>query len=479
MPHLDFDPAQRIQLWQKIAAEIERYRASVDALRVSPILEPTIVRALLEKHSFEEPHSPECAVDFIVKSLTEHQVHSSHRMYFGLFNPSPTMMGIAADSLVAAFNPQLAAWSHSPFAIETEGHLIRSIGEKFGYPTGDIDGTFTSGGAEANHTALLTALVHTFPSYLSHGAQALRGQPKIYVTAESHHSTLKAARCSGIGSAAICEIPVDDALGMDIDALRKQIAVDRSNGELPFMVIGTAGSTQSGIVDPFDSLADVAAEQKLWLHADAAWGGAAMLVPELQDLFSGIERADSITFDAHKWLSVPMGAGLFLTRHTDILSRTFAIHTGYMPRDASGLEVIDPFSHSLQWSRRFIGLKVFMSLLVAGWDGYADVIRHQCSMGNLLRDELHKSNWKVLNQTKLPVICFVDGQTGEGRTERFVATVARNIVRSGEAWISSTTLNKSTPVLRACITNYGTQPADVKALVALLNRERLHYFQKA
>ncbi|MGH9843553.1 MAG: pyridoxal phosphate-dependent decarboxylase family protein [Blastocatellia bacterium] len=192
---------------------------------------------------------------------------------------------------------------------------------------------------------------------------------------------------------------------------------DRGDGFAPFMVVATAGTTNAGIVEPIAEIADVAANEGLWFHVDAAWGGAAVLVPELRQVLEGIERADSITFDAHKWLSVPMAAGLYLTCHQDILNRTCRITTDYMPRDATGLDVIDPYVHSLQWSRRFIGLKVFLSLAVAGWDGYERTLRHQAAMGDLLRQRLVASKWKVINQTRLPVVCFVDEENANASVE--------------------------------------------------------------
>jgi len=216
----------------------------------------------------------------------------------------------------------------------------------------------------------------------------------------------------------------------------------------------------------------VAVEADLWCHVDAAWGGAAALVPELRPLLAGIEQADSITFDAHKWLSVPMGAGLYLTRHADILARTCGIITGYMPRDAAGLAVVDPYTHSLQWSRRFIGLKLFLSLAVAGWAGYETIIRHQVSMGDLLRQELEKAGWQVVNQTRLPVICLVDRRSPAGATASYLEAIAGEVVSSGRAWLSTTRLDETTPVLRACITNYRTEAADVVALVQALDEAR-------
>ena len=189
-------------------------------------------------------------------------------------------------------------------------------------------------------------------------------------------------------------------------------------------------------------------------------------------MLEGIERADSITLDAHKWLSVSMGAGLYLTRHADILDQTFRVAAPYMPREAASMDVIDPCLHSIQWSRRFIGLKVFMSLMVAGWEGYRTVIRHMTAMGDRLRKELDAAGWEVVNRTPLPLVCFVDRQHADGKSSEYLDAIALAIVSSGKAWISTTRLAGSTPVLRACITNYRTGLEDILALVEALDWAR-------
>ncbi len=472
---LDLEPAARRALWQRVMETVERYIESVDRAPVAPELDPERLRALLAPIDFREPADPLAAVGFVADGLWRHQVHTPHPRYFGLFNPTPTTLGIAADTLVAAFNPQLAAWAHSPFAVEVEQHLIRALGERVGYAPSSIDGTFTSGGAEANHTAVLVALTRAFPDFARVGVRGLAAQPVCYASAESHHSLLKAARVCGLGSEALRMVPVDDSLRMDPGALAEQIRRDRAEGFAPFLVVATAGTTNAGVIDPLPAVAELAAAEGLWFHVDAAWGGAAALVPELRPLISGIEAADSFTFDAHKWLSVPMAAGLFVTRHREILDRTFRIATAYMPKEAAGLDVVDPHAHSLQWSRRFIGLKVFLSLLVAGWDGYAAALRHQAEMGELLRRELAAAGWEILNQTELPVVCFGDrsaGEDGGAEVGEIVAAIAREVVASGEAWISTTRLGVERPALRACITSYRTTTGDVRALVRLLGEAR-------
>lgn len=462
---LALDPETRQELWQRLIAIVEDYAANIHSARVTPDLDPERIRCLLRKVDFRTPLQPIEALDFAADNLWRFQVHTPHPRYYGLYNPAPTAMGIAADTLVAAFNPQLAAWSHSPFAAEVEAHLVRAFGERFGYDPGSADGTFASGGAEANHTAVLTALAHAFPKYLDEGARALPAPPVLYGSEESHHSVVKAARVSGIGVKAVRQVPVGKDLRMDPAALAACIAGDRAAGFAPFLVMATAGTTSAGLVDPIRPIADIAEREGLWLHVDAAWGGAAVLLPKLRGILDGIARADSITFDAHKWFSVPMSAGIYLTRHPEVLTHTFSTPTAYMPRDAHGLSVTEPHLRSLQWSRRFIGLKVFLSLLVAGWDGYAAAIDHMTEMGDLLRHELQAAGWEIRNDTPLPVVCFADPGLGDQEP------IARAVLQSGEAWISTTRL-RGELVLRACITNYRTDEEDIRALIRSLDHAR-------
>lgn len=461
----------RRALWRRLEEAIERYAAEVGTAPVAPAADPEEIRERLARFDFAAPSDPLEALDFATDGLWRGEVHAAHPRYFGLFNPAPTTAGIAADALVAAFNPQLAAWSHAPFPVEVEQHLVRAFAGRFGYDPARVEGSFTSGGAEANQTALLVALTRAFPEVARRGLLALRSQPLVYVSPEGHHSILKAARLAGLGAEAVREIRADSRLRMRPDDLAARIREDREAGFSPFLVVANAGTTGAGIIDPLEEIAQITDEERLWLHVDAAWGGAAALAPELRPVLDGIARAGSITFDAHKWLSVPMGAGLFLTRHPGLLERTFRVSTHYMPKE-TGVPVVDPYAQSIQWSRRFIGLKIFLSLAVAGWEGYAAAIRHQTAMGDRLREGLRAAGWIVVNDTPLPVVCFA-GSEREGRAPAFLEAVAAKVVASGDAWISTVSLGGEVgTALRACITNYRTGPEDLDALIASLVRAR-------
>lgn len=468
---LDLNAEQRKDLWQKLSTIVEEHYAHADKFSVSPELDPLAIRKFLAELDLEKANEPDFALQKVKEGLDKWQVHLGHQMYYGLFNPRPTAMGIIADALVAAYNPQMAAWSHSPFAVEVENYLIQEIGKRFGMAENSIDGTFCTGGAEANQTAVLTAICQKFPDYILHGARTLRGQPVLYASEQSHHSLMKAARTSGLGSTATRMVPSDDQLKMDLTVLKQLIAEDRKAGNIPFMITGTAGTTGAGVIDPLVEIAELCKAEDLWFHVDAAWGGAAAIVPELKKAIVGIELADSITFDAHKWFSVPMGAGIYLTKHQEILSRTFSIAADYMPKEGRELGIVDPFSHSIQWSRRFTGLKVYMSLLVAGWEGYEKVIRHQAEIGAKLKAILIQHNWEVVNDTPFPVICF-RGKTAETQSTEYLQALCGRVVKSGEAWISTIALKPGLFALRACITNYATEDLHLQKLVTILSQYR-------
>ncbi|GHO72146.1 hypothetical protein KSC_110380 [Ktedonobacter sp. SOSP1-52] len=267
---------------------------------------------------------------------------------------------------------------------------------------------------------------------------------------------------TGLGTDALREIPTDSRLMMDIDALQSRIDADRVSGWHPLMIVGTAGTTSAGIVDPLEKLAEVATEHGIWFHVDAAWGGSAVLSPRLKGGVAGIERADSITWDAHKWLSVPMGAGMFFCRHPEAIKRAFAITASYMP-NAIADDTVDPYATIAQWSRRAIGFKVFMALAELGTSGYGELIEYQAQMGDYLRERLHQLGWEVVNETTLPVICFTHPDIQQGLLS--TSEILQTMYERGHVWISDVVLGKQERVLRVCITSFHTNESDIECLL--------------
>lgn len=474
-PIMDLSSEEQLSLGTYILEQISHYLAHTDEVVVSPELAPPEIVQYAKQIDFSKPVKPQEAVQHVVEGLWRYQVHTAHPGYYGLYNPRPNYMGILADTITAAFNPQLAAWSHAPLAVEIENYVLRELAVQFGYPRDVADGTFTTGGAEANLTAVLTALSNHFPKYATDGLAALEKPPILYASVESHHSLVKAARSCGLGTNSIRFIRTNASLQMDTNALLEQIRTDRAQGFSPFLIIATAGTTGAGAIDPLTDISAIAEHEQMWLHVDAAYGGAIVLDSELSYHMDGIQQADSIAFDAHKWLSVPMGAGMYFTRHSRILNETFRITADYMPKEGGELHTIDPYTHSIQWSRRFVGLKLYLSLATAGWEGYRAVLRHQIEMGKLFREELMRSGWTVANDTVLPVICFLDQEAWERNDQHFALFVNQHLLSTGKVWLSVFTI-QGVPTLRACFTNYDTNEQNLNELIHLLNEARSQYY---
>jgi aromatic-L-amino-acid decarboxylase len=231
------------------------------------------------------------------------------------------------------------------------------------------------------------------------------------------------------------------------------------------MVVGTAGATATDVIDPLLEIGRFCQESGLWFHVDAAWGCAAIISPGLRHHLAGIESADSITCDAHKWLSVPMGAGMFFCRHADSVAQAFRADVTYMPGKRSG-PIIDPLATSVQWSRRFIGLKLFMALAHYGESGYVEMIEHQTMMGHVLRKSLLASGWRIINNTPLPLVCFIRDGLDISRFLTFLRE--RQIVWMTEAKVGNT------PGVRASITSFRTTENDIHWVMDEMNRLVCH-----
>jgi aromatic-L-amino-acid decarboxylase len=446
---------------QEIEGDFEALQASIASGPILPSVTAEEIRAhLAAGYSFQQPLPLETVIADVEKMLSTWQVQVTHPRYFGLFNPSVTLASVVADALVAMYNPQLANWRTSPAGNEIERHTLGWLTAKFGLPDTTI-ATFTSGGTEANLSAVVVALTHAFPAYGEHGLRHLNVTPAIYLTEETHYSFSKIAHMAGLGRRSLRKVPTDSALKMNLEELKRRIAEDRAQGFAPFMVVGTGGTTAAGVIDPLPELGAFCREAGLWFHVDAAWGGSAILAPSLKHYLAGIELADSITCDAHKWLSVSMGCGMFFCRHPDTVAEAFRADVSYMPGKKVG-PVFDPFTNSAQWSRRLIGLKLFMALAQNGEAGYSEMLEHQTQMGHVLRQALQASGWRIVNATPLPLVCFT--RPGMVPAEFLAALHQRQI-----AWMSEARVG-DTPVIRACITSYRTNEADIDWVVKEMNQ---------
>lgn len=461
-------------------ALLERASELVDAMFsdqpdwkvIDTTLTSDAVRERIAGFDYSEPRAPQEVLEQTFALLRDCGLHVGHPGYFGLFNPTPSFMGVVADLLVAAFNPQMGAWHHHPAGVEIERQMVLYFARAFGLPD-TAYGHFTSGGSEANLTAVNVALARMYPGLAKHGLRALDKQPVMFISEEAHHSLDKVAQQLGLGLDAVIRVPVQGPeAGMDPAALEQAINQARADGLDPFLVVATAGTTNAGIIDPLRQVGAICRLKNLHFHVDGAWGGSLVLSDKYRGLLGGIEHADSLILDAHKLLSSPMGAGIFLSADKAWQAAAFDVEPAYVPR--SKAEGMDNYRLSSQFSRRFIGLKLFMTLAAAGKQGMAETIDTQVELGELLGQRLQEDGWRVVNGARLGLVCFenpdVDARD-EGERARYYEAIARHVVDGGESWVSATqTVGR--PVLRACITSYRTREAHLDRLVSNLREAR-------
>lgn len=429
---------------------------------VTPTFDLASFRRALADFDFRTPRPMDQLLSWTIGQLEHGVVHVTHPRYFGLFNPAPTFPAQCADRIAAAFNPQLATSTTSPAAVEIEAHVIRSVARRAGLPR-EAAGHFTTGGAEANYTALLCALTRANSGFATEGARAFAGPPVFYVSQESHLAWLKIAHQAGIGRTAARLVATDGSGRMDPNALRDAISANRAHGHIPVMVAATAGTTNAGMIDPLAECGEIARGAGLWYHVDAAWGGALIASDRLRDALAGIEQSDSVTIDAHKWFATTMGCGMFITRHPHVLSSVFQVSTSYMP---SNFPSLDPYVTSVQWSRRFIGLRLFLSLAAAGWNGYGEHVERAIALIGLLKKQLVARGWSIANGSVLAVLC-VEPPPGGGE----IRAIVDRVLASGRAWISVATF-EGREIIRACVTHGETTAQDIAELVKALEVAR-------
>ena len=452
----------RRRIGNDLAAAVEAADLRVRLGPVNPDFDLERFGAELSAFSFTDPVPLEQACDWVITQLEHGVVHMNHPRYLGLFNPAPSFPARCADYITAAFNPQLATATTSPAAVAIEAHVIEAWAHRAGLPAGSA-GHFTSGGSEANGAALACALTHAEPSFALRGARAFAGPPVFYISADSHLAWIKLAHLAGIGRDAARLIPTDIAGRMSIAALRDMIAADQASGSIPVMIVATAGTTNAGTVDPLRECAEVAREARAWFHVDAAWGGALLASEKLAGRLLGIEQADSVTIDAHKWLATTMGCGMYLTARPDLLAATFSVRTSFMPSHVSS---VDPYLTSAQWSRRFGGLRLFLSLAAAGWTGHAAHVERAIDLGQRLAHEMAARGWQAVNNPDMAVVCLLPPKGSAS-----VAEIVSSIVKQGLVWVSAGKFAER-DIVRACITHGETTETDIIIAAHALDAHR-------
>jgi aromatic-L-amino-acid decarboxylase len=459
IPALFPQASERDRIGRWLNDELEAALRRIQAGPVAPTIDMQKFRAELESFDFKAPQPLEDALRWAIERMQHGIVQMANPRYFGLFNPGANFPSQCADRIAGLFNPQLASSASSPVPVALESHVIRAIARRAGLGE-EATGHFATGGSEANYTALLCALTAANASFSSDGVRAFAGPVRFYTSRDCHIAWLKIAHQAGVGRNALHLVATDGRGRMDPSALSRAISEDRAAGFVPVMVAATAGTTGGGMIDPLHACADVAAQHNLWYHVDAAWGGAALASNRLRVVLDGLERAHSITIDAHKWLATTMGCAIFITCRADLLSEAFHASANFMPSSVMG---VDPYLNSVQWSRRFLGLRLFLALAAAGWEGLGAHVDRGVQVVERIKEQLIASGWTIANDSPLAVLDAIPpAQLGD------VRSLVRRVVGSGRAWVAPTSF-EGRDVVRICATNGETRMEDVNALIAALN----------
>jgi len=408
--------------------------------------------------------------------LFEHSLFNAHPRFLGYITSSPAPIGILGDLVASALNANVGSWTLAPAGTEIEAQTVRWIAELIGYPAGG--GILVSGGNMAN-------MVCVYAARAARAAWDVRRQGltgpgtrplRAYVSAETHTWIQKAADLSGIGTDSIRWIPTGPDLKMDLAALERQVDADVAAGDLPLMVVGTAGSVSTGVVDPLDAIGAWCRARAIWFHVDGAYGGFAAALDDVPADLRALPAADSVAVDPHKWLYAPLEAGCALVRDPAALRAAFAYHPPYYHFDE---EVTNYVDHGPQNSRGFRAFKVWLALQQAGAAGYRRMIADDIALARALAEAVRRHPMLELHTRELSITTFrfvpadLRSRVGEPAVEAHLDAVNRELLdalqRGGEVFVSNAVV-RGIYLLRACIVNFNTGPGDVEAIPGIVAR---------
>jgi glutamate/tyrosine decarboxylase-like PLP-dependent enzyme len=416
----------------------------------------------------EDPMAVEDLVAHLRELTFEHSLHMGHPAFFAYICGAGTVPGAATELLAAGLNPCLGGYRLGPGAAEIELHLTRWLAGRFGLP-GGAGGMVMTGGAMANFVGLKCARDQRLGLGVREDGVAAYGPVAIYASEEAHVVIRRAADMLGLGAGAVRAVAIDGEQRMRVDALAAAIERDAAAGIRPLAVVATAGTTTTGSIDPLPRVADVAAAHGAWLHVDAAYGGAAVLSDELRGQLAGIERADSLAVDPHKWLYTSQSAGCVLVREFGHLSASFHADASYIWLDEAARHGIDFAMHGPQFSRGFAALKVWVSLLAHGRAAYGRRIAHDAALARYLGELVTEHpDFELMCPPRLSICCFRyrprDWEGGEEALDRLNERLMTAIHVDGRVYCSNAVIDGRFG-LRACIVNFRTEAEDVERLL--------------
>jgi glutamate/tyrosine decarboxylase-like PLP-dependent enzyme len=471
--------AEHERLGREAVRIVADYARSLDAAPVCSTATPAELERLFDEPLPADGQPAEEIFRRFERDIVAHAMNIPSPRYYGLFNPTPLPVAVWADALASALNQNLAAWRNSPSASVVEARVLRWLCELVGYPAESF-GTLTSGGSEANLLGLKCARDRGAEGSRDGGVRGSKatGNLIVYASEQSHYSLVKCVDILGLGRDNLRKIETDARFHIRVDVLRAAVERDIAEGHTPVCVAGAAGATSTGVIDPLDELADLAREFNLWFHVDAAYGGGLALSEQYRARLGGIERADSVTVDPHKWFFVPFACGALLVRGGGrVLREAFDITPEYLSEDRGGADVeFDFFRYGQLGTRRFNALKVWMALKHLGRRGYAEIVERQIELAQHFAARLDElEDFERLGDVETALCCarFLpkDFRARPGaEQDELQKALQQRVERGGGAWLATTVLH-GRRALRINFNSFLTERRHVDDLVELLRRE--------
>ena len=441
----DLPPEEFREFVHRVAEWAADYRLNIERNFISPRVTPGQVEANLRDHIPEQPQPLETILADFEQLILPNIVHWGHPSFLGYFGSTTTAPGILGELMAATLNVSAMTWATSPAATELETVVLRWLRELLRLPK-EFFGVVYDTASVATLHALAAARESLSLNIRSEGLTRRPELPtlRIYTSDQSHSSVVKSAITLGIGENNVRRIQSNASFQMDLDRLQQSIHEDRAAGNLPMAVVATVGTTSTAAVDAVPQIAELCSAEKIWLHVDAAYGGAVALLPELRFLMDGVAEADSVVVNPHKWLFVPLDFSALYTKHPTLLREVFSLVPEYLRGDAEQSE-INYMDYGIQLGRRFRALKAWMVFSAFGERGLVDRIREHIRLAKLFASWVEEGpDFELAAPVQMGVVCFRALYPGASLTE--INDLNRSVVKSvnatGEAYLTHTTLGE-------------------------------------